>query len=90
MTPPTKKIITVFGATGHQGGSIVSTFLNDPVLKNEWAVRAVTRDATKASALELAKKGVEVVSVSVTKQRTENEPCNNPCCRPTLTTSHLF
>ncbi|KAI6082868.1 NmrA-like family protein [Hypoxylon rubiginosum] len=65
MTPPTKKIITVFGATGHQGGSIVSTFLNDPVLKNEWAVRAVTRDATKASALELAKKGVEVVSADL-------------------------
>ncbi|KAI1767758.1 NmrA-like family protein [Hypoxylon sp. FL1150] len=60
-----KKIITVFGATGLQGGAVVSTFLNDPALKNEWAVRGVTRNVSKDSALELARKGVEVVSADL-------------------------
>lgn len=59
-----KKIITVFGATGNQGGSVVETFLNDPKLKNEWAVRGITRDISKDSSKKLAAKGVEVVSVS--------------------------
>ncbi|CAJ2500339.1 Uu.00g031920.m01.CDS01 [Anthostomella pinea] len=57
-----KKIITVFGATGAQGGAVVSTFLSDPKLKNDWAVRGVTRDASKDSAKKLAEKGVEVVA----------------------------
>lgn len=60
-----KKIITVFGATGSQGGGVVSTFLNDPKLKNEWAVRGVTRDISKESAKKLAAQGVEVVAVNV-------------------------
>jgi uncharacterized protein YbjT (DUF2867 family) len=59
-----KKIITVFGATGNQGGAVVETFLNDPTLKKDWAVRGVTRDVTKESSKKLAAKGVEVVSVS--------------------------
>ena len=58
------KIITVFGATGAQGGSVVSTFLNDPKLKSDWTVRAVTRDTTKESAKKLQTQGAEVVSVS--------------------------
>ncbi|KAL0935368.1 hscarg protein [Colletotrichum truncatum] len=60
-----KKIITVFGATGAQGGSIVDTFVNDPKLKDEWTVRGVTRDTTKDSAKALAAKGVEVVSADL-------------------------
>lgn len=60
-----KKIITVFGATGNQGGSIVNIFLNDPKLKNEWTVRGVTRDATTDRAKALAAKGAKVVSVSL-------------------------
>jgi uncharacterized protein YbjT (DUF2867 family) len=58
-----KKIITVFGATGAQGGSVVDTFLHDPKLKPDWAVRAVTRDITKDSSKKLQSKGAEVVSV---------------------------
>ncbi|KAH8682397.1 NmrA-like family protein [Xylariales sp. PMI_506] len=60
-----KKLITIFGATGNQGGSVVSTFLNDPKLKNDWAVRGVTRDATKDSAKALAARGVDVVSADL-------------------------
>jgi uncharacterized protein YbjT (DUF2867 family) len=58
-----KKLITVFGATGKQGGAVVDTFLNDGKLKGQFAVRGVTRDATKDSAKKLQSLGVEVVSV---------------------------
>ena len=61
---PEKRLITVFGATGTQGGSVVDTFLNDPKLNTEWLVRGVTRDIAKDSSKKLAQKGVEVVSVS--------------------------
>ena len=57
-----KKIITVFGATGKQGGSVIDIFLSDPKLK-DWSVRGVTRDINKASSKALAGKGVEVVAV---------------------------
>lgn len=59
-----KKIITVFGATGKQGGSIVRTFLNDPKLKNTWAVRGVSRSVEGDGAKKLSAQGVEVVAVS--------------------------
>lgn len=59
-----KKVITVFGATGNQGGSVVNIFLNDPKLKNDWAVRGITRDVNKESSKKLASQGVDVVSVS--------------------------
>ncbi|KAI0126513.1 NmrA-like family protein [Xylariales sp. AK1849] len=60
-----KKIITVFGATGNQGGAVVKTFLDDPKLKNDWAVRGVTRDVSKDSSKKLADKGVDVVSADL-------------------------
>ena len=60
-----KKIITVFGATGKQGGSIVRTFLNDPKLKNAWAVRGVSRSVEGDGAKKLSAQGVEVVAVSL-------------------------
>jgi uncharacterized protein YbjT (DUF2867 family) len=60
-----KKIIAVIGATGAQGGSVVDVFLNDPLLKQEWTVRAVTRDPSKTKAKKLKEQGAEVVAVSV-------------------------
>lgn len=58
-----KRIITVFGATGAQGGSVADIFLRDPKLKPDWVVRAVTRDTTKESSKKLQSQGAEVVSV---------------------------
>lgn len=58
-----KRIITVFGATGAQGGAVASTFLRDAKLKANWTVRAVTRDVTKPSATKLRDQGAEVVAV---------------------------
>ncbi|XXG99715.1 hypothetical protein Hte_006056 [Hypoxylon texense] len=61
----TKRIITVFGATGAQGGGVVSTFLNDFELSSKWTVRAVTRDASKDSAKKLAEQGANVVEADL-------------------------
>lgn len=60
---PDKKIITVFGATGAQGGGLVRSILNDP--NGEFAVRAVTRDINADKAKELAAMGAEVVAADV-------------------------
>ena len=60
---PQKKIITVFGATGSQGGGLVRAILNDP--KSEFAVRAITRDPNSDKAKELAALGAEVVAANI-------------------------
>lgn len=57
------KLITVFGATGNQGGSVIEAILADSELSKEFKIRGITRDTTKKSAQDLAKKGVEVVTV---------------------------
>ena len=58
-----KKIITVFGATGAQGGGLVRSILNDK--SGEFAARAVTRDINSDKAKALAALGAEVVSGDV-------------------------
>lgn len=64
-----KKIITIFGSTGNQGGSVVKTFLSDPKLKDDWAVRGVTRNINSESAKKLTSQGVEMVTVSQHEQK---------------------
>lgn len=59
MTMNNKKIITVFGATGAQGGGLVRAILNDP--DSEFSVRAVTRDIHSEKARALADMGAELV-----------------------------
>ena len=59
------KIITVFGATGNQGGSIISEFLAHPDLAKKYKIRAVTRDTSKPSAKDLASKGCETVQADL-------------------------
>jgi uncharacterized protein YbjT (DUF2867 family) len=54
-----KKIITVFGATGAQGGGLVRSILSDA--NSEFSVRAVTRHVDSEKAKELARLGAEVV-----------------------------
>jgi uncharacterized protein YbjT (DUF2867 family) len=55
-----KKIITIFGATGAQGGGLARAILNDH--NTEFVVRAVTRDPESDKARQLAKMGAEVVA----------------------------
>jgi len=58
-----KKIITVFGATGAQGGGLVRAILADQ--SSEFAVRAVTRNTSSEKAKALAALGAEVVAADI-------------------------
>ncbi|KAH0435091.1 NmrA family transcriptional regulator [Colletotrichum camelliae] len=59
------KLLTVFGATGNQGGSVIKAVLADPVLSKEFQIRGITRDVSKPAAQALAAKGVEVVAADM-------------------------
>jgi len=58
-----KKIITVFGATGAQGGGLARAILVDN--NSEYKVRAVTRDAKSEKAMALSQMGAEVVEADI-------------------------
>jgi uncharacterized protein YbjT (DUF2867 family) len=60
---PQKKIITVFGATGSQGGGVAHAILNDS--NSEFSVRAVTRDPNSEKVKELANMGAEIVVADI-------------------------
>ncbi|CCC05615.1 unnamed protein product [Sordaria macrospora k-hell] len=62
----TPKIIVVIGATGSQGGSVVSRFLQNPSFR----IRALTRSPTSPTSQSLSSKGVEVVSADVSDPST--------------------
>ncbi|KAJ5754920.1 hypothetical protein N7533_004463 [Penicillium manginii] len=52
-----QKTITIVGATGTQGASVARTFLELP----NWQVRCLTRHPTSEKAIELEKRGAELV-----------------------------
>ncbi|OQP58926.1 NmrA/HSCARG family protein [Niastella populi] len=58
-----KKIITVFGATGAQGGGLARAILQDG--NSAFGVRAVTRDPNSDKAKELAQLGAELVAADI-------------------------
>jgi uncharacterized protein YbjT (DUF2867 family) len=58
------KLITIFGATGNQGGSVVKSILAHPTLSQQYKIRAITRDPSKPNAQALAAKGVEPVKAN--------------------------
>lgn len=58
------KLLTVFGATGNQGGSVIEAVLSDATLREEFTIRGITRDTSKPAARALAARGIEVVAVS--------------------------
>jgi uncharacterized protein YbjT (DUF2867 family) len=55
------RLVTVVGATGIQGGSVVSALLKDP----SYSVRGITRNAQSDAAKALAAKGVSVVEADL-------------------------
>jgi uncharacterized protein YbjT (DUF2867 family) len=57
------KLITVFGATGAQGGGLARAILEDP--EGGFAVRAVTRHVDSDKARALAAAGAEVVAADI-------------------------
>lgn len=58
-----KKIITVFGATGAQGGGLVRAILNDQ--NSGFSVRAITRDAGSEKAQKLREQGADVMEANL-------------------------
>ncbi|MBW0104122.1 NmrA/HSCARG family protein [Pseudonocardia sp. KRD291] len=58
-----KKIISVLGSTGAQGGGLVRAILDDP--DGPFVPRAVTRNAGSANARALVELGVDVVEASL-------------------------
>lgn len=53
------KLITVYGATGTQGGSVVASLLQNKT--GNFTLRAITRNPNSEKAKALAAQGVEVV-----------------------------
>lgn len=61
-----KKIATIIGATGKQGGAAVDVFLQ----KSEYRVRGITRNADSSAARALKARGVEVVQADLNDEAT--------------------
>jgi uncharacterized protein YbjT (DUF2867 family) len=53
------QLVTVFGATGYQGGSVVQSLLQNK--DKAFSVRGITRNPDSENAKALAAQGVEVV-----------------------------
>jgi hypothetical protein len=56
-----KRLLTIFGATGNQGGSVIDLVLARPELSTKYALRGITRDPSSSKSQKLASLGVEVV-----------------------------
>ncbi|EHK49316.1 hypothetical protein TRIATDRAFT_190528 [Trichoderma atroviride IMI 206040] len=61
-----KKIATIIGATGKQGGAAINVFLQKP----EYLVRGITRNADSSAARALKARGVEVVQADLNDEAT--------------------
>ncbi|PSN75360.1 NAD(P)-binding protein [Corynespora cassiicola Philippines] len=62
------KLITVFGSTGNQGGSVVRAILNHPELSKQWKIRGITRNPNKPDAQAMIAKGVEMVQADLSSK----------------------
>jgi len=58
-------LVVVVGATGIQGGSVIRALAES---NKPYRIRGITRDPSKPAAQEVAKKGVELVAVSLTPE----------------------
>ncbi|ORY18961.1 hypothetical protein BCR34DRAFT_553011 [Clohesyomyces aquaticus] len=61
----TTKLITVFGSTGNQGGSVVRAILGHPELSKTWKIRGITRNPKKPDAQAMIAQGVEMVQADL-------------------------
>ncbi|KAI8626684.1 hypothetical protein F5Y19DRAFT_218117 [Xylariaceae sp. FL1651] len=64
------RLLTVFGATGQQGGAIIGHILATPSLSSAFSLRGITRDASKKSAVALKNRGVEIVEADLSDPST--------------------
>jgi len=59
------KLLTVFGATGQQGGALIEYVLRNPDLSKNFVLRGITRDLSKPASISLIEKGVELVQADL-------------------------
>jgi len=59
------KLLTVFGATGQQGGAFINYILQNPSLSKIYHLRGITRDTSKTSAIALKERGIEVIEADL-------------------------
>jgi uncharacterized protein YbjT (DUF2867 family) len=59
------RILTVFGATGSQGGSVIKSIREHPILSRTYQIRGVTRSLHSAASKRLAAEGVDMVQVGL-------------------------
>ncbi|KAL4800669.1 hypothetical protein BDV19DRAFT_396214 [Aspergillus venezuelensis] len=71
MVPTSTKLV-VFGATGQQGASILTTLASHPTLSQQYSLRGITRDASKPKPQSLAAQGIEIVEADL------NDPSTLP------------
>ena len=57
------KLVTVFGATGQQGGALIDHILGNRYLSSVFKLRGITRDSSKPAAVALRERGVEIIEV---------------------------
>ncbi|UZJ51381.1 hypothetical protein CBS101457_000701 [Exobasidium rhododendri] len=65
-----KSLLTVFGAQGQQGASVIHTVQANSVLSSKWNLRGITRDVNGQNALGLASEGVDVVYADLERPET--------------------
>ena len=54
------KLITIFGATGNQGGSVAKSLVQNP----GFSVRGITRNPDSAASHELISRGIEMIKAN--------------------------
>ena len=59
------ELLIVIGATGLQGGSVISTFLQN----GEYKIRGVTRNTESDKAKNLIRRGVEMVNADLNDEQ---------------------
>lgn len=68
-----KRIITIFGATGNQGGSVINTVLGHKNLSQQFALRGITRNTSSDKAKALASRGVDLAVADLNDPSTLRE-----------------
>ncbi|KAG6009197.1 hypothetical protein E4U21_003050 [Claviceps maximensis] len=71
------KVLSVFGATGNQGGSVIRAVLADKSLSRDFTIRGITRDVNKPAAQALAARGVEMVKADMSSPREAHPAVQN-------------
>ncbi|KAK4076738.1 uncharacterized protein Triagg1_4341 [Trichoderma aggressivum f. europaeum] len=59
------KVLTVFGATGNQGGAVIQSILQHASFSKEYKLRGVTRSLENDRSVELVRQGVQMVQADM-------------------------